>query len=241
MSQVDRALERLEEAGFTLIFAIRADTAPGPDEWGHQNQPQMPELRLELDELIKFPKHLLPIIFFDQKFLRQDDFQVQEYRNDDAQGLELQTINLCELEPKLKRFQRRLGEVAELDSFAPYNGLMLVCHLREAWYKEFLDLKQPVEMRAREQLACEAQAYREERRQQEKAALKPHEQRIWLLLDDTGFLKLARVRSTAQRTLLSYAKKQEPEAAAALGELRLKELLAELRDWLALQSTFSKD
>lgn len=237
MSQVNRALERLEEAGFTLIFAIRPDTAPGPDEWGRQNQPQMPELRLELDDLVKFPKHLLPIIFFDQKFLRQDDFQVQEYRNDNAQGLELQTINLCELEPKLKRFQRRLDEPAEVDFFAPYNGVMLICHLREAWYTEFLDLKRPATAQAREQLARDAQARQEEKAQQEQAALRPHEQRIRLLLDDTGFLKLARVKSTAQRTLLSYAKSREPEAAAALGELRLKEMLAELRDWLVLHST----
>lgn len=236
MSEVDRVIERLEEAGFTLIFAIRPTPVPSLSEWGHPNQQQMPELQLELDDLMKFPKSLLPIIFFHQKTFSERDFQLQQHPNDDEQGLKPQPIDLCELEPELKHFQRRLQESTEVEFFAPYNGVMLVCHLSEAWYTEFLMLRRLAEIQAREQLNRKLQTRQEEKNQQEQAALKPHEQRIWLLLDDTGFLKLARVKSTAQRTLLSYAKKQEPEAAAALGELRLKELLAELRDWLVLHS-----
>ena len=51
-------------------------------------------------------------------------------------------------------------------------------------------------------------------------------------MDDIGFVRLARLKRTAQRTLISYARQQEPEAVAALGKKCVKELMGELRDWL---------
>lgn len=231
MSDVDHAITQMEEAGFTLIFASRDDEAGDVvHDWGRLARSRTPVIKLDLDDLLTFPKLALPVVFFCRKTLWADDFQYSEFPQDNASRLEMVTVDLTSLEPKLWHFQKRLSEASEVEFFAPYNGLMVVCRIREAWYDEFLELRNLALCQAREQLAREAQAHREEQAAREQAALHPHEQRLRLLLDDSGFLKLARVKSTAQRTLMSYARERESEAVAALGEQRTKDLLTELRD-----------
>ncbi len=54
-------------------------------------------------------------------------------------------------------------------------------------------------------------------------------------MDDGGFLKWARLKNTAQRTLLTYARTHAREAVEALGETWTKEVLAEVRDLVLMQ------
>lgn len=234
MSKVDQAIEQLEQAGFTLLFASRPDEAP-EDRWGRPTRTCPPPIELDLDDLLKFPKNALPVVFFYRDTLGEDDFQHSDLQRGEVDGLERLTVDLLSLEPKLSRFRKHLHDASEVELFAPYNGFMVVCHLQEAWYEEFVELRASAICQAEEHWARAAEVRRAAQAAQEQAALRPHEQRIRLLADDTGFLKLARVKSTAQRTLLSYANLQEPEAVAALGEYRMKELLGELRDWVLFQ------
>ncbi|MFC3860649.1 hypothetical protein ACFOPQ_07725 [Deinococcus antarcticus] len=225
MSQVDQAVRQVE-AKFTVLK-------------GQVSEQQNAVARVDLNALLSLPVEVVPVIFQSVLTLDEDDF---EYELPDPRStlervrgtpFEAEIINLIELKPELKKFRKYLGQ-PELVSFSdPYNGVLVTCLVTEDWYLEFSDLIEEAQGLAR----ARAAEVKEAVSQEQAAELKRHTQRLRLLLDDGGFLKLARVKSTAQRTLLSYARQKEPEAVAALGEQRMKELLGELRDWVLVHQS----
>lgn len=223
MSQVDQAVEQVSSR-FTVLE-------------GRVSEQQSAVARVDLDAFLMLPVQVVPVVFQSLFTLEEEDF---EYELPDPRStlermrgasFEAETINLIELKPELKKFKKYLGQPEFVYFYAPYNGVVVTCLITEDWYLEFSDLIEEAEGLAQ----ARAAEVREAVSQEQAAELERHTQRLRLLLDDGGFLKLARVKSTAQRTLLSYAKQKEPEAVAALGEQRLKELMGELRDWVLMQ------
>lgn len=223
MSEVDQAVQQVS-ARFTVLE-------------GRVNEQQSAVARVDLETLLMLPVLVVPVVFQSLFTLEEEDF---EYELPDPRSslervrgapFEPETVSLIELQPALKRFRKYLGQPEFVYFYAPYNGVVVTCLVTEDWYLAFSDLVEQAEGLAQ----ARAAGVREAQSQEQAAELERHTQRLRLLLDDTGFLKLARVKSTAQRTLLTYAKQKEPEAVAALGDQRLKELLGELRDWVLMQ------
>lgn len=223
MNAVSQAIEKIG-ARFTVLE-------------GQVSEQQSAVVRVEIDAFLTLPVQAVPVVFQSVFTLEEGDFEfelpdsrstLERMRGAPFEG---ETVNLIEFQPDLKRFKKYLGQSEFVYFYAPYNGVVVKCLVTEEWFLEFSDLVEEAESLAE----AKALEVSEALSQEHAAELERHTQRIRLLLNDTGFLKLARVKSTAQRTLLSYAKQQEPEAVAALGEQRMKELISELRDWVLMR------
>lgn len=223
MTDVDKALEQVRDAGFTVLYGFMRGTLVGLD--------------VDLDDLLALPQQYVPVIFMEQESLSSWDFEAE--RPDLPPSVEQwQTpleeravVNLVEVEPGLQRFKSRLGEPHTITFRAPLSGVLVACTVTAEWYSEFAQLRAQALglLRAQEQARVETQ------RAAEMAERERHVQRLRLLMDDGGFLKLARLKSTAQRTLLTYARTHAHEAVEALGETWAKEVLAEVRDLVLMQ------
>lgn len=226
MTTVNEALEQVRNAGFTVLYGFVKEGKAAPVE-----------LDVDLDDLLVLPQQHVPVVFFDQDNLEIWDFEVKrpDVRSAAEQwqtpAEEQEIVDLVELEPGLRRFTSRQGEAHTITFRAPLSGVLVTCTVAAEWYGEFIQLQaQALErMRTQEQARIEAQ------REVETAQQEQHVQRLRLLVDDGGFLKLARLKSTAQRTLLTYARTHEREAVEALGEAWAKEVLAEVRDLVLLK------
>lgn len=223
MSRVQQATEQIS-ARFTAVE-------------GQVSEQQTAVIKVDLTAFLNLPPEAVPVVFYTALTLEEDDF---EYELPDPRSgmervrgepFEAVTVGLEDMNPKLKRFRKHLGQPRCVWFTAPYNGVLISCFELEDWYEKFFDEAALAEEQAR----LQAQEVRAAEQESKVADLERHIQRLRLFLDDTGFLRLARLKSTAQRTLISYAKQREPQAVAALGEARLKELMGELRDWVLVQ------
>lgn len=226
MTTVNEALEQVRNAGFTVLYGFVKEGKAAPVE-----------LDVDLDDLLALPQQHVPVVFFEQDSLEIWDFEVNRLDMRPAAERwqtppgDQEMVDLVELEPGLRRFTSRQGDAHTITFRAPLSGVLVTCTVTAEWYSEFAQLQaQALElMRSQEQAKVEIQ------REAETAQQERHVQRLRLLMDDGGFLKLARLKSTAQRTLLTYARTHEREAVEALGEAWAKEVLAEVRDLVLLQ------
>lgn len=224
---VNTTIARVKAAGFTVVEGLT----------GGQ---KTTEVDVDFEEFLKLPVTAVPVVFsytmtFDESDLQYtlEDPRTLRERFKETGKVIPEDVDLTELEPALKNYQSYLGMPSFVALAAPLNGILVKTYVAEPWYDEVSTLISEAEARAEEQ----AEQRREQDKARQAAQLESQLQKLRLLLDDGDFLKLARVKATAQRTLISVAKQKYPEAAAALGEPRLKELIAELRDQVMLAST----
>lgn len=224
MTGVEGALERVRAAGFTVLYGYVKGGRAAPVE-----------LDVDLDDLLALPQLHVPVIFYEQDALEPWDFEAPPGDGPGATPWDAPAdpapVNLAKFTPELQRFRSRLGEVHTLTLRAPLSGVLVSCTVVAAWHAEFAQLR----AQALGQVHAQAQATKETERAAQTAEQARHDQRLRLLMDDSGFLKLARLKNTAQRTLLTYARTHAGEAVDALGEARTKEVLAELRDLVLMQ------
>lgn len=221
---VETALARLKAAGFTVLEGFSG---------GQKGM----EMDIEFDEFLKLPVQAVPVVFAgvvsfegsDLEYVLEDPRSpVERFREGGTTVPE--TVDLIKLNPLLKNYQGHLGQPSFVALVAPLNGLLVKTYVSEPWYEEMSGLINEAEALAEEQ----ASQRREKEKAKQAAQLEGQVQKLRLLLDDGDFLKLARVKATAQRTLVNLAKQKFPEESTAVGEQRLKELIAELRDQIVL-------
>lgn len=196
--------------------------------------PNVARIRLSLEDFLRIRDSDVALVFFEIGVLDElaFEYELPDHRSSlqrvRGEPFEVVAVDLFDLAPDLERFREYFGQATFVTFYAPYGGVLLSCTVVEDWYLECLEQLELAEAAAREK----AQQEREQQAQDEAAVLERHTQKLRLLLDDTAFLRLAKVKSTTQRTLLNYAKQKEPDAVTVLGEQRMKELMGELRDWV---------
>lgn len=221
---VEITLTRLKAAGFTVIEGFSD---------GHKGV----EMAVEFEEFLKLPVQAVPVVFsgvvtFDESDLEYtlEDPRTPIERFRESGTTLPETVDLLKVNPVLKNYRTHLGTPSFVALIAPVGGILVKTYVSEPWYEEMSALISEAEALAEEQ----ASQRREQDKAKQAAQLEGQIQKLRLLLDDGDFLKLAQVKATAQRTLVNVARQKFPEEAAAVGEQRLKELIAELRDHVIL-------
>lgn len=219
MSLIEQSIEDVRARGFTVINGFAGGQKPV-------------EVDLEFEEFLNLPATSVPVVFanvvsFDESDLK---YRIEDPRSPIERFREgemlPEIVDLLKVKPDLARFQPYLDTPAFVAFVAPLNGVLVKSFVTEPWYDEMSNLISEAEALAEER----AFRRREDKKAKETAKLEGELQKIRSLTDDADFVRLAKLKSTAQRTLMSLAKQKYPEAATAVGEQRLKELMAEVRD-----------
>ncbi|MFC5849369.1 hypothetical protein [Deinococcus petrolearius] len=219
MNLIQKSLESVRVQGFTVIN-------------GFVGGQKAVEVDVEFEEFLNLPAAAVPVVFANVVSFDEDDLK---YRIEDPRSpierfregeMLPEIVDLLKVKPDLARFQPHLDTPAFVAFAAPLNGVLVKSFVTEPWYNEMSALISEAEALAEEQ----AFRRREAKKAKEAAKLEDEVQKIRSLTEDADFVRLAKLKSTAQRTLMSLAKQKYPEATTAVGDQRLKELMAEIQD-----------